>query len=97
MSLLQQIPECLKASDVERGNGRVKPPIPYLPETLKDLDPDRKVPTIKVKLKNIVEARIKVHGGSGNKEEFIFHMVNVRARGSKAWVCLRSMRRQGRV
>jgi hypothetical protein len=31
MSLIQQIPEGLKSSEVEHGNGRFQPPIPYIP------------------------------------------------------------------
>jgi hypothetical protein len=40
MSLSQQIPEGLKSHDVERGNGSFRPPIPYVPERLDNLDPD---------------------------------------------------------
>ena len=46
MSLIQQIPKDLKRQKVERGNGRVDAPIPYIPEKLEEVDPDRKVPTI---------------------------------------------------
>jgi hypothetical protein len=49
MSLIQQIPEGLKSSKVEHGNGHFQPPIPYIPESIKAVDPDRKVPTIKVR------------------------------------------------
>jgi hypothetical protein len=44
MSLFKQIPEGLKSHDVEQGNGTFRPPIPYVPERLDNLDPDRKVP-----------------------------------------------------
>ena len=37
-----QIPEGLKPPEVERSNGRVKPPIPYVPEMIDEIDPDRK-------------------------------------------------------
>ena len=42
------------------------------------VDPDRKVPTIKVELKNSVESRIQVYEGDGMKEHFMCSMLNVR-------------------
>jgi hypothetical protein len=57
MSLSQQISEGLKSHDVEPSNGSFRPPIPYVPERIVDLDPDQKVPIIKVKLSNGVESR----------------------------------------
>ena len=74
MSLLQQIPEVLKSHDVERGNGSFRPPIPYDPERLDDLDPDQKVPTIKVELSNGVESRQPVWDGHGSAENFLCHI-----------------------
>jgi hypothetical protein len=78
ISLIQQIPEGLKSSEVERGNGRFQPLIPYIPESIETVDPDRKVPTIKVELKNGVESRIQVYKGDGMKEHFLCSMLNVR-------------------
>ena len=78
MSLSKQIPEGLKSHDVERGNGAFRPPIPYVPERLDDLDPDRKVPTIKIELSNGVESRQPVWDGHGNDEDFLCHMLGTR-------------------
>ena len=78
MSLIQQIPEGLKPQEVERGNGRFHPPVPYIPEKLDEIDPDRKVPTIKVELANGVESRIAVWEGIGTKEQFLCHMIAMR-------------------
>jgi hypothetical protein len=38
------------------------------------VDPDRKVPTIKVELKNGIESRIQVYEGDGTKEHFMCSM-----------------------
>ena len=78
MSLIQQIPEGLKPQEVERGSGRLDPPIPYVPEKTDELDPDRKVPTIKVELSNGVESRIVLWDGIGTSEQFLSHMMAVR-------------------
>jgi hypothetical protein len=78
MSLSKQIPDGLKSHDVERGNGAFRPPIPYVPERLDDLDPDRKVPTIKIELSNGVESRQPVWDGHGNDEDFLCHMLGTR-------------------
>jgi hypothetical protein len=78
MSLSQQVPEGLKSHDVERGNGSFRPPIPYIPERLNELDPDRKVPTIKIELSNGVESRQPVWDGHGNPENFLCHMQGMR-------------------
>jgi hypothetical protein len=43
-----------------------------------EIDPDRKVPTIKVELENGVESRIEVWEGIGTKEQFLCHMINMR-------------------
>ena len=78
MSLIQQIPDGLKKQEVERGNGRFQPPIPYIPEKLIDVDPDRKPPTIKIELSNGVESRVVVWEGTGTKEQFLCHMISVK-------------------
>jgi hypothetical protein len=78
MSLSNQIPEGLKSHDVERGNGDFCPPIPYVPERLDNLDPDRKVPIIKVELSNGMESRQPVWDGHGNPENFLCHMRGTR-------------------
>jgi hypothetical protein len=78
MSLSKQVPEDLKSHDVERGNGNFRPPIPYVPEKLDELDPDRKVPTIKIELSNGVESRQPVWDGHGNSENFLCHMQGMR-------------------
>ena len=78
MSLIQQIPDGLKPQEVERGSGRLDPPIPYVPEKTDELDPDRKVPTIKVELSNGVESRIVLWDGIGTSEQFLSHMMAVR-------------------
>ena len=78
MSLIQQIPEGLKPQEVERGNGRVNPPIPYVPEKIDKIDPDRKVPTIKIELSNGVESRVDLWEGIGTSEQFLCHMMSVR-------------------
>jgi hypothetical protein len=78
MSLIQQIPEGLKPQEVERGNGRVNPPIPYVPEKIDEIDPDRKVPTIKIELSNGVESRVDLWEGIGTSEQFLCHMMSVR-------------------
>ena len=94
MSLSKQIPEGLKSHDVERGNGAFRPPIPYVPERLDDLDPDRKVPTIKIKLSNGVESRQPVWDGHGSDEDFLCHMLGTREALVDIWACSRSMRRR---
>ena len=78
MSLSKQVPEGLKNSEVERGNGSFRAPIPYVPERIEDLDPDRKIPTIKVDLTNGVEARQPVWDGRGNREDFLCHMLGMK-------------------
>ena len=78
MSLAQQVPEGLKPQEVERGNGKLVAPIPFIPEKLEELDPDRKVPTIKIELENGVESRMAVWEGIGTKEQFLCHMVSMR-------------------
>jgi hypothetical protein len=78
MSLIQQIPACLKRQDIERGNGRVDTPIHYIPEQLKYLDLDRTVTTIKIELPNGVESRSPVWEGDGTKEHFMCHMRSIR-------------------
>jgi hypothetical protein len=78
MLLIQEMPEGLKASEVERGNDRFQPPILYIPESIKTVDPDRKVPTVKVELKNGVESRIQVYEGDGTKEHCMCSILNVR-------------------
>jgi hypothetical protein len=78
MSLSQQVPEGLKSHDVERGNGSFRPPIPYVPERLDELDPDQKVPTIKIELSNGVESRQPVWDGHGNPENFLCHVQGTR-------------------
>jgi hypothetical protein len=78
MSLVQQVPEGLKPQEVERGNGKLVAPIPFIPEKLEKLDPDRKVPTIKIELENGVESRMAVWEGIGTKEQFLCHMVLMR-------------------
>ena len=66
MSLSKQIPEGLKSHDMEKGNGSFWPPFPYVPEMFDDLDPDRKVPTIKIELSNGVESRQAILDNHGN-------------------------------
>jgi hypothetical protein len=78
MSLSNQIPEGLKSHNVEHGNGSFRPPIPYVPERLDYLDPDRKVPTIKIELSNGVESRQPVWDGHGSPENFLCHMQGMR-------------------
>jgi hypothetical protein len=78
MSLSQQVPEGLKSHDVERGNGSFRPPIPYVPERLDNLDTDRKVPTIKIELSNGVESRQPLWDSHGNPENFLCHMEGMR-------------------
>jgi hypothetical protein len=78
MSLIQHIPESLKPQEVERGSGRFVSPISFVPEKLDEIDPDRKVPTIKIELDNGVESRIEVWEGIGTKEQFLCHMINMR-------------------
>jgi hypothetical protein len=76
MSFLQQVPESLKPQECERGSG-LNPPIPYIPEKYEDVDPDRKVPTIKYELENGVETRTNVWDGVGSKEQFLCHTVAI--------------------
>ena len=78
MSLIQSIPEGLKPQEVEPGSGRSHPPVPYIPEKIKEIDPDRKTPTIKIKLANGVESRVAVWEGIGTKEQFLSHMIAMR-------------------
>jgi uncharacterized protein YukE len=78
MSLSNQIPKGLKSHDIERDNGSFRPPIPYVPERLDDLDPDRKVPTIKIELSNGVESRQPVWDGHGSPKNFLYHMQGMR-------------------
>jgi hypothetical protein len=80
MSLVQQVPEGLKPQEVERGNGRLTAPIPYIPEKIDEqvVDPDRKTPTIKIELSNGVESRVAVWEGLGTKEQFLLSMMNMR-------------------
>jgi len=60
---LQAAPDGLKAQEVERGNGRFNPPNPYIPEKPDELDPDRKVPSVKVTLSTGVESRADMWDG----------------------------------
>jgi hypothetical protein len=78
MSLSKQIPKGLKSHDVERGNGTFWPPILYVPERLDDLDPDRKVPTIKIELWKGVESHQPVWDGHSNDKDFLCHMLGTR-------------------
>ncbi len=75
---LQAAPDGLKAQEVERGNGRFNPPIPYIPEKPDELDPDRKVPSVKVMLSTGVESKADMWDGSGTKEQFLCHMMTMR-------------------
>jgi hypothetical protein len=77
MSLIRQIPEGLKRQEVERGNGRVDAPIPYIPKKLEEVNPDRKVPTIKIDLSNGIESGSPVWEGIGTKEHFLCHMRSI--------------------
>eukprot|EP00956_Cyclotella_meneghiniana_P014105 scaffold20948_cov37-Cyclotella_meneghiniana.AAC.8 len=75
---LQAASDGLKAQEVERGNGRFNPPIPYIPEKAEELDPDREVPSVKVTLSTGVESRADMWDGSGTKEQFLCHMMTMR-------------------
>jgi hypothetical protein len=46
-----------------------------VPERLDDLDPDRKVRTIKIELSNGVESREPMWDGHGSDEDFLCHML----------------------
>ena len=71
-------PDGLKPQEVERGNGRFNPPIPYIPEKHDELDPDRKPNTVKVTLSTGVESRAETWDGTGTKEQFLCHMMTMR-------------------
>jgi hypothetical protein len=77
MSLIQSVPEGLKREEVERGNGTLLPPIPFIPEKNEDLE-ERTIPTIKIVLANGVESRVAVWEGIGTPEQFLNHMIATR-------------------
>eukprot|EP00956_Cyclotella_meneghiniana_P000447 scaffold520_cov28-Cyclotella_meneghiniana.AAC.1 len=68
----------LKPQEVERGNGRFNPPIPYIPEKTDELEPDRKIPSVKVMLSTGVESKADMWDGTGTKEQFLCHMMMMR-------------------
>eukprot|EP00956_Cyclotella_meneghiniana_P030596 scaffold77517_cov56-Cyclotella_meneghiniana.AAC.1 len=75
---LQAVPDGLKAQEVERGNGRFNPPIPYIPEKTDELEPDRKIPSVKVMLSTGVESKADMWDGTGTEEQFLCHMMMMR-------------------
>ncbi len=76
MSLLNPIPDGLKPQEVERGNGKTIPPIPFIPEKLDEaVNVNRKPHTLKIELTNGVESRVDVWDGIGTKEQYLCHMM----------------------
>ena len=71
-------PDGLKPHEIERGNGRFNPPIPYILEKHNEHDPDRKPNTVKVTLSTGVESRAETWDGTGTKEQFLCHMMTMR-------------------
>jgi tetraacyldisaccharide-1-P 4'-kinase len=66
-----------KRQDVERGNGSLQPPVPFVPDKSKDAE-ERTVQTLKIEPANGVESRVAVWEGLGTPERFMQHMIAMR-------------------
>ena len=67
------VPEGLKPQECERGSGRVKPPIPYIPEKDDLSEAGESSATIKLMLPTKVELRVPVWS-RGTPEQFLMHV-----------------------
>eukprot|EP00804_Cyclotella_cryptica_P026801 CCRYP_007988-RA/>CCRYP_007988-RA protein AED:0.44 eAED:0.44 QI:0/-1/0/1/-1/1/1/0/124 len=67
------VPDGLKPQECERGSGRVKPPIPYIPEKDDLQEAVESTATIKLTLPTKVELRVSVWS-RGTPEKFLVHV-----------------------
>jgi uncharacterized protein YukE len=73
LKMSKAVPEGLKPQECERGSGRVRPPIPYIPEKDDLNEAGESSATIKVTLPTKVELRVPVWS-RGTPEKFLMHV-----------------------
>ena len=73
LKMSKAVPEGLKPQECERGSGRVKPPIPYIPEKDDLSEAGESSATIKLMLPTKVELRVPVWS-RGTPEKFLMHV-----------------------
>ena len=70
------VPDGLKPQECEQGSGRVKPPIPYIPEKDELQEAVESTASIKLTLPTKVEPRVSVWS-SGTPEKLVMHVQQV--------------------
>ena len=73
LKMSKAVPEGLKPQECERGSGRVRPPIPYIPEKGNLSEACESGITIKLTLPTKVELRVAVWSCS-TPEKFLMHV-----------------------
>eukprot|EP00804_Cyclotella_cryptica_P027692 CCRYP_010292-RA/>CCRYP_010292-RA protein AED:0.22 eAED:0.57 QI:0/0/0/1/1/1/2/0/395 len=73
LKMSKAVPDGLKPQECERGSGRVKPPIPYIPEKDDLQEAVESTATIKLTLPTKVELRVSVWS-RGTPEKFLVHV-----------------------
>ena len=73
LKMNKAVPEGLKPQECEHGSGRVRPPIPYIPEKDDLNEAGESSATIKLTLPTKVELRVPVWS-CGTPEKFLMHV-----------------------